>query len=122
MVEYEECQNCAGWCCLAYIFPCGLSDEDIERIAAHLEIPLAEFKEIYVVTAKSGLRFWRQSRPCVFWTLGQCGIHAVKPQGCASFPPYGKGLNKIKRNCARYFKKEALATRECYAWQIAEQL
>ena len=118
MVEYEECQNCAGWCCLAYIFPCGLSDEDIERIAAHLEIPLAEFKEIYVVTAKSGLRFWRQSRPCTFWTSGQCGIHSVKPQGCAGFPPLGK----IKRDCADYFKKEARIAPEHYAWQIAELL
>ena len=112
MTEYKECQDCGGYCCSGFGTPCGLDEEDVKRIADGLEIPLARFKQEYVIDitlTEEKPYVFKQGRPCRFWTQGRCGIHAFKPKGCTSWKPYSHsdyvGPVTIYRSCSTYFRK-----------------
>jgi Fe-S-cluster containining protein len=98
LTEYEECEDCGGYCCASYGTPCSLGEDDVVRIAEGLEIPLARFKELYVVDidmSEDKPYAFKQGRPCRFWTQGRCGIHAFKPDGCAKWKPYGTACRSL---------------------------
>jgi Fe-S-cluster containining protein len=90
MRKFSECDGCYGYCCCSYDTLL-IKDDEITRIAKYLDIPEEQFKKTYInmtVQRSSGaheLKFG--ARPCVFWTLGRCGIYKVAPSGCKKLEP-----------------------------------
>jgi len=83
--EYEECENCKGWCCAVYN-GVQIRDGEAERISEHLGIGVEEFITKYTHRL-IGDELLLRSRPCPFWTNNRCDIHDVKPGVCANFDP-----------------------------------
>ena len=81
-----ECQpECTHCCTMAGdVF---LTEDDADRIAAHLEITSAQFREQHCTYEDDELRLVGQSKdPCRFVTSTGCSIHEVKPVQCRTFP------------------------------------
>jgi len=114
LTEYDECKDCGGYCCSGFGTPCHMSEEEVVRIARHLDIPFDVFTELYAVKIEMFEEetpwVFKQGWPCRFWTQGRSGIHAVKPSGCASYGPYKNidhiGPVTIVSACSQYYRKE----------------
>ena len=64
-----------------------LTEDDADRIAAHLELTPAEFRERHCVHEDEELLLVGRSKdPCRFVTATGCSIHEVKPVQCRTFP------------------------------------
>jgi Fe-S-cluster containining protein len=66
-----------------------LSEADLERTAAYLQLTPADFEARYVVRYKHLLRLRRPAQRdanCQFLTAEGCSIHAVKPTQCRTYP------------------------------------
>jgi Fe-S-cluster containining protein len=90
-MEYDQCQNCYGYCCNAYNIT-KLMDGEVERIAAYLDIPENDFRErfitnLYTHVGESKTDWIKKANPCPFWAAGRCSIHEVKPLTCAVYEP-----------------------------------
>ena len=82
--EFFQCTQC-GDCCKGY-GGTYLTDHDMAAIAAHLDIPLQNFKQRYC--ALSGKRYVLAQRDdgfCIFFDRN-CSIHAIKPAMCRKWP------------------------------------
>jgi Fe-S-cluster containining protein len=64
-----------------------LTEDDIVRLAAHLNLGTAEFEKRYVYRTKNvrRLRVPRYAQ-CEFLKDGGCSVHAAKPMQCRTFP------------------------------------
>ena len=81
-----ECQpECTHCCTMAgNVF---LTEDDVDRIAAHLELTPAEFREQHCLYDDEDLRLAGRSKdPCRLVTATGCSIHEVKPVQCRTFP------------------------------------
>jgi Fe-S-cluster containining protein len=80
-----DCLSCAN-CCKS-MSPT-FTPKDIKRIAAHLEMKPAEFKETWLEYDKKDKDWVNVSRPCQFLNLtsNMCSIYEVRPADCAGFP------------------------------------
>ena len=79
-----DCTRCAN-CCKT--MPPGFTNEDIERIAAHLGMSSEEFVAVYLEIDPLMGDLQTKAVPCPF--LGgddRCTIYAVRPQACRDFP------------------------------------
>jgi hypothetical protein len=82
--KFFHCTQC-GDCCKGY-GGTYLTDEDLAAIAAHLDIPVADFKKRYcVLSGKRYVLAQRDDGYCVFWDRN-CTIHAIKPAMCRKWP------------------------------------
>ena len=64
-----------------------LTEQDLDRIAAHLHVTPAAFEEKYVHRTKRTLRLRKPpGRQCLFHRDNRCSIHVVKPVQCRVFP------------------------------------
>jgi Fe-S-cluster containining protein len=113
----DDCEGCYGLCCAVYdqIY---LTKLDIIRIAKHLELTTNEFTERYTIEcvplSRTGKRLYKMrerkthcfkfSKPCIFWTQGLCGIHDVRPVGCAEWTSK-KIENDSGISCKRYHNR-----------------
>ncbi len=82
--DFFQCTQC-GDCCKGF-GGTYLTQEDMAAIAAHLDIPLATFKQRYC--APSGKRHvlaQREDGFCIFFDRN-CTIHAIKPAMCRKWP------------------------------------
>jgi len=81
-----QCQAGCTRCCeqKGFVY---LTEEDIERIAAFLNMPKGRFEKRFVYRTRNTrrLRTPRNSQ-CVFLRDGGCSIHLVKPTQCRLFP------------------------------------
>lgn len=86
-----DCLSCAN-CCKS-MSPT-FTPTDIKRIAAHLEMKPAEFKETWLEYDKKDKDWVNVSRPCQFLNLtsNMCSIYEVRPADCAGFPHLTKSL------------------------------
>jgi hypothetical protein len=78
-----DCTRCANCCKTMDI---RVSEEDVARIAGHLNMASAEFVERYAAVDEEGNRRFSQ-KPCPF--LGEddrCTIYAVRPTDCREYP------------------------------------
>ncbi len=81
--EKTDCLQC-GNCC-AKMTPT-FTEEDITRIAKHLDMTAAAFKKKYLEKDDSG-DWINKTTPCQF--LGEdlyCSIYEIRPVDCATFP------------------------------------
>jgi uncharacterized protein len=80
------CQAGCTNCCTqkGYVY---LSEDDLVRIAAHLEIETAAFEIRYIYRTKRLMRFRVAGTGlCPFLQADGCAIHTVKPTQCRIFP------------------------------------
>ncbi len=80
-----DCLSCAN--CCKTMTPT-FTNTDIKRIAAHLEMSPAEFKEKWLFFDKKDKDWMNTKQPCQFLDLksNMCSIYAVRPADCAGFP------------------------------------
>ncbi len=106
-----KCSECGGKCCYGesgYIFT---SIAEIEQISAFLHIPFEDFCLRYI--RKVGTRFSLIEKECNDKAKGiscvffdeerlQCGIYAVRPKQCRTFPfwnMYKNGKGDLPQRC-----------------------
>lgn len=81
------CQPGCAKCCEVegYVY---LSEDDVTRIAAFLEMPQPAFEQRYVYRTRHSRRLRKPGRgkQCGFLEDKRCGIHDVKPVQCRLFP------------------------------------
>lgn len=81
-----ECQRGCTNCCTqsGHVY---LTEEDIDRIAAHLELDRETFEKRYVYRTRQQARLTvPRAHSCHFLLPDGCGIHEVKPLQCRVFP------------------------------------
>jgi Fe-S-cluster containining protein len=81
-----ECQPGCINCCTqsGHVY---LTEEDIDRISAYLNLDRAVFEQRYVYRTKNRVRLTiPRTHWCHFLTPTGCTIHAVKPIQCRTFP------------------------------------
>jgi len=88
-VEHElrfECQAGCTDCCTrpGFVY---VNQADIDRAAAFVGISPDEFERRYIYRTRRKIRLRRPRRLyCYFLADGRCGIHAVKPVQCRTYP------------------------------------
>jgi Predicted Fe-S-cluster oxidoreductase len=80
-----DCLSCAN-CCKTMTPTFTL--KDMKRIAAHLGMTVAEFKEKWLDYDKKDGDWMNKKQPCQFLNLkdNMCSIYEVRPSDCAGFP------------------------------------
>lgn len=81
-----ECQAGCTACCeqRGFVY---LSEEDVLRIAAHLQLSAEEFERSFCYRTKKRVRLRvPRDAQCTFLQVGGCSIHSVKPVQCRIFP------------------------------------
>ena len=89
-----DCLGC-GNCCKTMSPRFNLTDQ--KRIAAHLDMTVAELREKWLYREKGGDRDWlNRSAPCQFLDLknNMCSIYEVRPTDCAGYPHLRKNLHE----------------------------
>lgn len=80
-----ECINC-GLCCTGAPGEVRVTEHDVEKIAAFLELEPAVFRKKYVRRVDGGLSLKeRRNGDCVFFSNG-CTIYPVRPVQCRTYP------------------------------------
>ena len=78
-----DCMNCAN-CCKTT--PALVKQEDMDRIANHMSIPVGEFIERFLIMDEDG-DFVTNVQPCPFLEKNNaCKIYEVRPEACREFP------------------------------------
>ena len=76
------CTNCCEQKGFVY-----LTEEDLKRAAAFVEMTPRAFEKRYVYRTAHELRFRKpRDKQCPFLADGGCGIHPAKPTQCRTFP------------------------------------
>ncbi len=85
-VDCMRCGNCCKTMTPTY------TSKDIKRIATHLQMTAADFKEKWLYKEKSSGDWLNKSTPCQFFDrqTHECSIYAVRPADCAGFPHLAK--------------------------------
>ena len=80
-----DCLSCANCC---KVMSPTYTTKDIQRIAKHLKMTPAAFKEKYLYFEKKEGDWMNKSQPCTFLNLenNKCSIYEVRPADCAGFP------------------------------------
>ena len=83
-----SCIGCANCC---KVMSPTYTAKDIRRIAGHLQMTPADFKQKWLYKDRSG-DWMNKSTPCQFLDLStnMCSIYAVRPADCAGFPHLSK--------------------------------
>lgn len=79
-----DCTKCAN--CCKKIRPI-LDEEDAATFARGLKIPVAEFKERYLLhDQENGLKYRFNGLPCPFLKNKRCSNYAFRPRDCREYP------------------------------------
>ncbi|HEU4471891.1 MAG TPA: YkgJ family cysteine cluster protein [Flavisolibacter sp.] len=80
-VDCLACSNCCRTMTPTYTF------KDLQRIAAHLNMTISQFKAKWLFKNKEG-EWMNVNNPCQFLDrkTNMCSIYAVRPADCAGFP------------------------------------
>ncbi len=80
------CQKGCTRCCEVKGFVY-LSDDDVRRAAAFLDLTQAEFEERYIIRYRHVIRLRKPlDAQCHFLKDGGCSIHPAKPTQCRLYP------------------------------------
>jgi Fe-S-cluster containining protein len=102
------CATCGGRCCIGESGNIFVSQGEIEKIIALLEIDIATFYKEYLV--KKGYKFslkerrFGDSHDCIFFDrdAGGCQIYEARPLQCRTFPfwdYYKDRIEELKAEC-----------------------
>jgi Fe-S-cluster containining protein len=82
-----KCTEC-GQCCTGAPGYIWLNEEEMLRIAEHLDLSLNEFMQLYVrrVNGKFSLLEHPKTYDCVFLKDKKCQIYSLRPTQCRTFP------------------------------------
>lgn len=82
-----ECTGC-GQCCTGSPGYIWVSEEEIEQIAAFLNLAIDEFARLYLrrVKGKFSLLEIPKSYDCIFLKDKKCSIYSVRPTQCRTYP------------------------------------
>lgn len=84
---FYQCQRCGNCCRWHGEVP--VTEEEVERISSHLEIPLYDFVSRYTDLRRNRVGLTLIDKPdgeCIFLDGIECTIQSVKPSHCAGFP------------------------------------
>jgi len=82
-----DCLDCAN-CCTS--IPPIVKPSDVKRIAKHLGLSIASFREKYLLVDEDGDTVINSS-PCPFLeTDNKCSIYAYRPNACRAYPHTGE--------------------------------
>jgi uncharacterized protein len=82
--QIVDCTRCANCCKTLKV---RLDEEDVQRIAGHLGLPVDEFTKTYLVADDEDGPYTVRQQPCLF--LGadnRCTIYDVRPTVCRTYP------------------------------------
>jgi uncharacterized protein len=82
-----QCMECAN--CCKTMTPI-LTPADNKRIAAHLGLTVAAFREQYLKQEEGTGDWVVKSQPCPLLKDNKCSIYEVRPSDCAHFPHHHK--------------------------------
>jgi len=80
---FFECQRC-GYCCQGQT-TVSLDPADVDRLVAHLGMPVAEVMEKYLRCTKGVIQMKITNGHCIFYDQG-CTVHPGRPWRCAQWP------------------------------------
>jgi uncharacterized protein len=100
------CTEC-GKCCTGEPGYVWISQEEIEEMAAFLEIPVKEFVERYTrqVDGELSLKEYPRTYDCIFLRDNKCMVYKARPKQCRTFPFWEETLEskeaweKAARRC-----------------------
>lgn len=79
-----DCTNC-GNCCR--VMQPLLTDADIKRLAAHLGLPVKQFRDDFIeVGSEKGAVAEFSTMPCPFLRDNSCSVYDCRPRDCRSYP------------------------------------
>ena len=89
-----DCSVCANCCRVATV---DLSERDVERLARHLRLSVAEFLAGYTMEDAEEGRILRRSEAagCVFLDGNACTVYDQRPDTCRRFPHLVRGNGSI---------------------------
>ncbi|MCH2171618.1 YkgJ family cysteine cluster protein [Myxococcota bacterium] len=94
-----RCTRC-GNCCTGSPGSVLVSDDEIEALADHLELPPETFRERYTRRLRSGdvSLTEKPSRDCVFYARGHgCTVHSQRPRQCRTWPFWNSLVHSRER-------------------------
>ena len=83
IVAAIDCKQCAN-CCRT--LPVEVRQEDAERLAAALHLPLEDFIARYLGPHPDGDAWLMRPEPCPFLSGNLCSVYAHRPEGCQYYP------------------------------------
>jgi uncharacterized protein len=91
------CTGC-GQCCTGAPGAIWVSTEEIEQIAAHLELSIQDFSHRYLRRIKGRLSLIEMPKTydCVFLKDKKCEIYTIRPTQCRTFPWWPHLLKSTK--------------------------
>jgi Fe-S-cluster containining protein len=84
---HYQCQRCLA--CCKWPGDVRLDQDEVDRIAAHLDVPVADFIRDFtrLRANRAGLSLLEKANhECVMLDGADCRIHPVKPEQCRGFP------------------------------------
>jgi Fe-S-cluster containining protein len=92
-----ECTGC-GQCCTGSPGYIWVDAQEIEQMAAHLKLSLADFSRRYLrrVKGRFSLLEMPKTYDCVFLKDKKCQIYSVRPTQCRTFPWWPRHLKSEK--------------------------
>lgn len=102
--EEIDCRACAN-CCKVAATP--VTERDVERLAKHLRIRMAEFVQRYTTPEPegNGLILQRTEKGCVFLDGNDCTVYEERPHTCADFPHVVRGAGSITRRMWQFIDR-----------------
>ena len=82
-----DCRKCAN--CCKVMSPC-LAAADIRRLAEHLGLAVAEFREKFVRRTEDNDGDEFNGQPCPFLKDNACSVYEVRPSDCQAYPHLDK--------------------------------
>jgi Fe-S-cluster containining protein len=117
------CTEC-GACCRREGFV-WVSAPEIERLARHLDLPVAEFRSRYTMEvaieglAEPGVSLIRGPEACIFLDVAtnRCTVYEARPAQCAAYPFWPRAVRSREdwaRDVEAYCEKEAFTGGRLY--------
>jgi hypothetical protein len=92
-----KCTGC-GQCCTGSPGYVWLSPEEVDTIAAHLNISKEKFLKTYtrIVFGRPSLREDRINFDCIFLKDNRCQIYSARPSQCRTFPWWKENITSAE--------------------------